>query len=179
MTEKQSIREKMKAFRKAMDPLEKKTREKRLCEGITEYLFDLSFQEILCYYPMTLEIDLRDAYKKWEDGGRKLFFPVTSKDDLSFFSPHSFDGFSEGPMRVMEPVSREEPFIYHEKTLCIVPGLAFTKEGMRLGYGKGYYDRFLSKNPGMITLGVCFEEQVFDELPCDLSDVQLNFVMIA
>ena len=50
---------------------------------------------------------------------------------------------------------------------------------MRLGYGKGYYDRFISKNPNIVTLGVCFEEQVFDELPCDLNDMQLNFVISA
>lgn len=48
MTEKELIREKMKAFRKKMDPKEKKAREKRLCDGITEILDDLLFQEVLC-----------------------------------------------------------------------------------------------------------------------------------
>ena len=179
MTEKKLLREKMKAFRAAMDPEEKKAREKRLCDGITEILDDLNFQDILCYYPLPLEIDLRSAYEKWEENGRKLFFPVTSKDMVSFFSPRSLDDFSEGPMHVMEPVSRDEPYLSHEKTLCIVPGLAFTKEGMRLGYGKGYYDRFISLNPEIVTLGVCFEEQVFEEIPCEKNDAQLNFIISA
>ena len=179
MNEKQSIREKMKAFRKAMDPLEKKAREKRLCDGLTDILSDLSFRDILCYYPLPHEIDLLEAYKKWEEDERKLFFPVTGENDISFFAPRSLHDFSEGRMHVMEPVSRDEPFVFREKALCIVPGLAFTREGMRLGYGKGYYDRFISKNPNIVTLGVCFEEQVFDELPCDINDMQLNFVISA
>lgn len=177
MTEKDLIREKMKAFRKEMDPKEKKAREKRLSEGLNDILCDLQFQQILCYYPLPLEIDLRSAYQKWSEDGKKLFFPVTSKDKISFFSPRSFDDFSEGPMHVMEPVSRDEPYLSHEKTLCIVPGLAFTKEGMRLGYGKGYYDRFIFENQGIVTLGVCFEEQVFETLPCDENDALLNFVV--
>ncbi|WP_341433757.1 5-formyltetrahydrofolate cyclo-ligase, partial [Mesomycoplasma ovipneumoniae] len=150
MTEKKAIREKMKTFRKEMEPQEKKTREKRLCGGITDIIDDLSFQEILVFYPLPLEIDLREAYKELKNKGKKLYFPVTSKDSISFFSPHSLDDFKEGPMGVMEPVSRDIPFSFHEKTLCIVPGLAFTREGMRLGYGKGYYDRFLSDNPGIV-----------------------------
>ena len=179
MTEKQSIREKMKAFRKSMDPLEKKARDKRPGDGLTDIMSDLSFGEIFGYYPISQDKDLLEAYKKWKDDGMKLFFPVTSDKEISFFEPRSFDDFSEGPMHVMEPVSRDKPFMFQEKTLCIVPGLAFTREGMRLGYGKGYYDRFISKNPNIVTLGVCFEEQVFDELPCDLNDMQLNFVISA
>ena len=179
MNEKQSIREKMKAFRRSMDPLEKRAREKRLCDGLCDILSDLSFQEILCYYPLPHEIDLFEAYKKWADSKMKLFFPVTAKESISFFAPRSFDDFSEGAMHVMEPLSRDEPFLYHEKALCIVPGLAFTREGMRLGYGKGYYDRFISENPKIVTIGVCFEEQVLDELPCDDNDMQLNFVFSA
>ena len=177
MTEKQSIREKMKAFRKAMEPGEKKAREKRLCDGITDLVDDLSFQEILCYYPMPYEIELLDAYREWESVGKKLFFPVSSKDEMTFFSPKDLRDFSEGAMHVMEPVSRDEPFLYRRNTLCIVPGLAFTREGMRLGYGKGYYDRFLAKNKDIVTCGVCFEEQIFETLPCDENDVLLNFIM--
>ncbi|MBQ3902262.1 MAG: 5-formyltetrahydrofolate cyclo-ligase [Lachnospiraceae bacterium] len=179
MTEKVLIREKMKAFRKEMDPKEKKAREKRLCDGITEILDDLQFQEVLCYYPLPLEIDLLSAYEKWLSSGKKLYFPVTSKDRISFFSPDSLDGFSEGPMHVMEPVLRDDPYLPNEKALCLVPGLAFTKEGMRLGYGKGYYDRFIFENKKIVTLGVCFEEQVFEELPCDENDAPLNFIIFS
>ena len=50
---------------------------------------------------------------------------------------------------------------------------------MRLGYGKGYYDRFIFENKKIVTLGVCFEEQVFEELPCDENDAPLNFIIFS
>lgn len=60
--------------------------------------------------------------------------------------------------------------------LCIVPGLAFTSSGHRLGYGGGYYDRFLSSFPGE-SVGYCFQEQIVRELPCEPWDVPLSGVV--
>jgi 5-formyltetrahydrofolate cyclo-ligase len=62
--------------------------------------------------------------------------------------------------------------------LIIVPGLAFTREGDRLGYGKGYYDMFLPK-VAALSVGVCFEEQIVDEMPLAAHDVRVDRVMWA
>lgn len=58
----------------------------------------------------------------------------------------------------------------------LVPGLAFTKAGERLGRGKGYYDRYLSNLKGA-RIGICFEEQLLSELPIDELDQRMNFVI--
>lgn len=58
----------------------------------------------------------------------------------------------------------------------IVPGLGFTKAGVRLGRGKGYYDRYLSRIEG-VKLGICFEEQIEEELPSDKFDVKMDYVI--
>jgi 5-formyltetrahydrofolate cyclo-ligase len=62
--------------------------------------------------------------------------------------------------------------------LVIVPGLAFTRDGDRLGYGKGYYDMFLPK-VGAASVGVCFEEQIVDEMPLAAHDVRVDRVITA
>lgn len=63
--------------------------------------------------------------------------------------------------------------------LVIVPGLAFTLDGWRLGYGGGYYDRFLTRLPGVPTVGVCFTEQLVDVLPTAPHDVRMQRVVSA
>ena len=63
--------------------------------------------------------------------------------------------------------------------LVVVPGLAFTADGHRLGYGGGYYDRFLASLPTVPTIGVCFVEQLVDELPIAPHDVKVRRVVSA
>lgn len=58
----------------------------------------------------------------------------------------------------------------------LVPGLGFTKSGQRLGRGKGYYDRYLAGRAG-VRVGICFAEQILDELPTDDLDQEMNFVI--
>lgn len=63
--------------------------------------------------------------------------------------------------------------------LAIVPGLAFTRGGQRLGQGGGYYDRFLADHPATYKIGICFDEQVVDELPAAEHDVGMHEVITA
>lgn len=65
-----------------------------------------------------------------------------------------------------------------EIDLVIVPGLAFTSAGDRLGYGQGYYDRFLS-TVSAATVGVCFADQLVDEMPVTATDVRVDTVISA
>ena len=69
------------------------------------------------------------------------------------------------------------PLEKEEIDLCIVPGLSFDKNGFRLGYGGGYYDRFL-ENTNMYAIGICFKELVADKLPREENDISVNEVII-
>ena len=61
--------------------------------------------------------------------------------------------------------------------VCIAPGLAFTVRGDRLGYGQGYYDRFLAAHPAMTTIALAFDAQVIEELPTDVTDRQMDIIV--
>jgi 5-formyltetrahydrofolate cyclo-ligase len=87
-----------------------------------------------------------------------------------------------GPMGILEPSSNDastmRPSI--DPAVWIVPGLAFTRGGMRLGYGGGWYDRLLSAAlPGAVKLGVAYPFQVVDDLPCEAHDIPLTDVVVA
>lgn len=89
----------------------------------------------------------------------------------------ALDDFAPGRFGIPEP-TKHEPF---EETpdVTIVPGLAFTRTGHRLGQGGGYYDRYLAQHPATYKFGICLEEQLADELPCVLHDVYMDEVVTA
>ena len=86
----------------------------------------------------------------------KAFYRVSSREDLQ-----------AGAFGLLEPIpGRCPPLERGQGDLCLVPGLAFDREGYRLGYGKGYYDCFLAAQP-VRTVGLCFEALAFERLPRD------------
>lgn len=85
-------------------------------------------------------------------------------------------GLMVGAHGILEPTG--EPVDPADIDLVVVPGLAFTVDGGRLGRGGGHYDRFLAGLP-VATVGVCFAEQLVDELPLDPHDVRVDVVLAA
>lgn len=103
-------------------------------------------------------------------------YPQVVGDDLIFRVAQLANLSAVPPYGVREP-SAEFTVIDHFQ-LIIVPGLGFTKAGHRIGYGKGYYDRYLSHarrvSPDLITVGFCFDVQVIGALPVEAHDVPLD-----
>ena len=75
----------------------------------------------------------------------------------------------------MEPVSREECY-ENGNAVSLTPGLAFTMKGSRIGYGGGYYDRFLKSHPWVFSIGVCFDQQLLPEIPQEEWDVSMDAI---
>ena len=61
--------------------------------------------------------------------------------------------------------------------MCIVPGYSFSEKGYRLGYGGGYYDRFLSEHKNVKTIGICFDEMISDEIPVGEYDIPVSLIV--
>lgn len=109
---------------------------------------------------------------------KKLLVPVVDGSNLTTVELTSFNHLTRHAFGVLEPTERTRSPLEEAIDFVLVPLLAVDKSGNRLGYGKGYYDRFfkrLSSNP--FKLGVAFEFQVLDEVPATESDVRLNAVM--
>ena len=93
--------------------------------------------------------------------------PVTSGNSL----------LPQGKYHIMEPTG--EPFTdYSNIDIAIVPGMAFTQDGKRLGRGKGYYDRLLVKMPSVYKMGVCFPFQIVKDIPTDENDILMDEVFV-
>jgi 5-formyltetrahydrofolate cyclo-ligase len=83
----------------------------------------------------------------------------------------------ESTFRVMEPIRNEIPVNAAEVRAVIVPMLAFDRKGNRLGYGAGYYDRFLEENPHLLKIGLAFSCQEITALPADTHDVRMDLIL--
>ena len=149
-----------------------------LCEKISSLDEFKKADVILIYYPSRNEPDLTPLAEVAASNNKKIAFPISVTDDctLSFREVSSISDLKAGAYGIPEPpVTGPIPNIT-EKSLCIVPGLAFDKEGFRIGYGKGYYDRFLSQFKG-ISAGAVFNSLVCEKLPTDTNDIPVNIII--
>lgn len=175
MKDKKTVRALHKKTRDEMTPQIIRALSEKICDHVTESEEFLNADRICMYYPLGSEVDVRYiAEKAWEQGKRTAF-PVTEGDLMEFREASSFDDFAEGNFHVMEPVTGN--IVSWEDSLMIVPGLAFTEDGYRTGYGGGYYDRYLVAHPGCMTVGVCYENQIEEKLPTDEFDIKLCHVV--
>ena len=81
-----------------------------------------------------------------------------------------------GKFGILEPIEAMK-IAYKNIDLVLVPGIAFDNEGHRIGYGFGYYDKFLKKVPKAVKIGLCFDFQIVDKIPHEEHDVAVDFVI--
>lgn len=113
--------------------------------------------------------------RAWADG-KRVAVPKTYGKDMRFIWLDSFDQLSPGAYGVPEPVA-DGPVADDEAALLLLPGLAFDREGRRVGYGGGYYDRYLAAHPSHPTVALCYGFQLFDRLETQAHDVPADLVI--
>ena len=115
--------------------------------------------------------------------GKLVVVPYCEKHEIELFRLNSLDELAPGLMHVLEPKPelRDQPgrrIAPEEIDLIVTPGLAFDCSGGRLGYGKGYYDRFFHRvRNDAVKAAVCFECQMFPEIPLLPHDVHMDMVI--
>ena len=157
-----------------------------ICEKIIASEEYKAASEIFAYMALFDEVDLTDVIKQAIRDGKRVAVPkIISKDEgiMEFFYLDSQKALAEqttdGAYGILEPDETlpASPNL-NSHTLILVPGRAFTKDGARLGRGKGYYDRYLAKKrlPNVSIAGVCFGFQVLAEVPTDPTDVKMDLI---
>lgn len=121
---------------------------------------------VFTYVSKEIEVDTYAIIRAAWANGKKVAVPKCIEDSrMDFYYIESMDDLEDGAFGVREPsVSKCKKADDLSKGLCIVPGLSFDAEGYRLGYGKGYYDRFLAEFGGY-TVGLCYSNCIKWKLP--------------
>ncbi|MCR4842816.1 MAG: 5-formyltetrahydrofolate cyclo-ligase [Eubacterium sp.] len=127
------------------------------------------------YCPIRNEVDIMPVNLRALERGKRVYLPKTSGDDMAFYQYSEDTGLSPGPFGVPEPDTAE---IYDGSLgIMIVPGVVFSREGFRIGFGKGYYDRYLDAHPMIVTVGVAYEFQMEDAFPVKNSDAPIDIIV--
>lgn len=169
ISEKQKMRIELSARRAEISSESGQSFSEKICLNLEKLATYRYAEGFLFYYPLKNEVDIRPALEKLlKKPGRRVYLPRCHKGSeglMDYYEITSVDDLEAGAFGVMEPKAGcriEKDF--SQNTVCIVPAIAYDKEGHRIGYGKGYYDRFLRRFKGT-KIGVVFSELVFDTLP--------------
>ena len=130
---------------------------------------------VYAYMDFRREVETRDFIRQaWKDG-KKVAVPKVVGKDLVFYLLESFDQLESGYFGIEEPASGQ--VAEEEEALLIVPGVAFDVNRHRIGYGEGFYDRYLSRHPRHATIAVAFDFQVLDQVPSEETDICPNLLI--
>lgn len=128
------------------------------------------------YCPLPYEVKTKILFKSAWELKKKLLLPVviSLKDRLMKFYPcNDYDELKPGPMNILQPPSQKRSRI---PDLIILPGLLFSKNGFRLGYGGGFYDNYLN-GKNITTIGLCFSFQIIEYIDPDIWDKPINKII--
>jgi 5-formyltetrahydrofolate cyclo-ligase len=176
---KAALREAARGRRDALPPDRRRAESERIAEQIATLAEFAGAEVVLGYLPLPHEVETAGILTRAWRAGKQVAVPA-ARDDREYapvwLKPD--DAVAAGRFRVPEPVSRAwaKPDRFD---LVVVPGLAFTPAGARLGHGKGFYDRMLARlgKRTVRRVGVCFECQLVPALPVTETDVGMDIVV--
>ncbi len=178
--EKKRLRKAMKAERLALAKDDWQGRSARIVENVLALEKFQRARVVHAFIPdeHRNEVNLIPLLEWIISNQKKLLVPVVEGSELISVELTSFQHLEKNSFGVREPVMRVPSSLESKIDLVLVPLLAVDSKGNRLGYGKGYYDRFFKRlNSQAFKLGVAFEFQVLNHVPATESDVRLDAVM--
>ena len=170
MESKKDIRKRVLSIRENMSKEEWGQNSRIIYEKVVTHSFFLNNDIIYCYIDYKREAATRQIIQKAWELQKKVYVPKVAGDNMTFHLITSFSDLEDGYRGIPEPKTNYTNII--SPGLVIIPGVVFDKKRNRIGYGKGYYDRFLSKYNYLKTLAIGFELQVEDEIPSEPFDIK-------
>ncbi len=179
--QKDDIREEYKARRMEMPIEERHRRDEAICR-VAESLVSFRYAEYVLLYAATEgEIDVNAIAELALEKGKKVCFPRCDKKThtMTYHIVSSLDELKVDSYNILEP-AEDAPMYEPERdtgaAVCFVPGLVYDKAGFRLGYGKGFYDRYLSAFSGC-TIGVVYSDYILPVVPRGRFDVSVDILL--
>ena len=130
------------------------------------------------YLPYNQEVRTVPMLEKALRDGKRVAVPKCYGDEMKFIFMDDLSKVEKGYANIPEPIA-DGPVADDETALVLMPGLAFDPQGHRIGYGGGFYDKFLSREPNHPTLALCYEFQMLPELKTEEHDIPVDTVLWA
>ncbi len=173
--EKRELRTNFLRMRKALSKESVENKSYRVIKKLQK-LVNSQISTIMFYVPINNEVDLLPFAKEMFQTGRKILFPklIGKKWIEPYIVNDLYKDFVKGAYNIPEPATEVYNGIID---LALIPGIAFGRNGYRIGYGKGYFDRFLNSEKIKKIIGVCYDFQLLVSVPHTEYDYQLDIII--
>lgn len=175
---KQELRKAIRARKRAMTEAEIETRSQVLCRKFLESSAYRDCKTLYGYLPYNQEVRTVPILEQAIADGKNVAVPKVYGDDMKFICLTDLTQVASGYAGIPEPIA-DGPVARDETALVLMPGLAFDPQGHRIGYGGGFYDKFLSREPNHPTLALCYEFQMVEQLETEEFDIPVDTVIWA
>ena len=175
---KQELRQAIRARKRAMTEEDILRRSEILAEKFARSDAYRAAKTIYGYLPYNQEVRTVPMLRRALEEGKRVAVPKVYGDDMKFIYLDDLSQVAKGYAGIPEPVA-DGPVAQDEAALVLMPGLAFDLAGHRIGYGGGFYDKFLAREPHHPTVALCYDFQVMDRLETEEFDIPVDLVIWA
>ena len=130
------------------------------------------------YLPYNQEVRTVPMLEQAMKDGKRVAVPKCYGDEMRFIYMDDLSKVEKGYANIPEPIA-DGPVADDPTALVLMPGLAFTEDGKRMGYGGGFYDKFLASEPNHPTVALCYDFQMVDYIPTEDYDIPVDRVLWA
>ena len=169
--QKKELRKEIQGLRKAHTDQEIHEMSLKILERVLELKEYQEAEVLYAYMDCRHEVETRDLIRAAQKAGKRTAVPKVKGQEMQFYYINSFEEDLEaGSFGIQEP--KEKNPAREEHALLLMPGVAFDEACRRVGYGGGFYDRFLEAHPQLDTLALAFEFQVKETVPYEAFDIR-------
>ena len=168
-----ALREKMSCLRNQLESTTRIEMSNRISKQVMTFC---TSEVVYCYGSFRDEVDTWRLIEQLIVGGKKVALPKVEENTLQFYEYTSPKDLVLGRFGIWEPKRTK---VVEERGIILCPGLAFTKAGIRIGYGKGYYDRYFEKYKSRhpLKIGLGFTCQLIDNIPTNSLDIAMDMIV--
>lgn len=174
--DKKALRREISAQKRSMTAEQIESASRRLADQLFATDAYQQAQSIYGYLSYNQEVRTESILRRAMIDGKRVAVPKVYGDDMKFIWIEDLDLVAPGYYDIPEPIA-DGPVADDEMALVLMPGLAFDPEGHRIGYGGGFYDRYLAAHHDHKLVALCYDFQIFDHLDTDVHDIPVNLVI--
>ncbi len=173
---KKDFRDSVLSMREALDKKEAEYISRGICYEITELAAYKNATDVCLYMAIKNEVDLTSLMKQCFTDKKNVWLPRVIDKTMEFYAYTPDTKLITGAYDIKEPDS-DKILSPDDNTLIVMPGAVFSEKKERIGYGGGYYDRYMAKYPCCKTVAPCFELQVYPEIPTEGHDIKPDIII--
>jgi len=176
--DKKELRRQIREKKRAMTPQQIEEASCRLGQLFVNTPQYQQAKTIYGYLPYNQEVRTVPMLEQAIRDGKRVAVPKVYGDDMKFIYMDDLTQVTLGYANIPEPTA-DGPVADDKTALVLMPGMAFTKNGDRMGYGGGFYDKFLASEPDHPTVALCYDFQMVESLPTEEYDIPVDCVLWA